>query len=767
MINKIIFPIVFFFMAISYLFVIPKDVSAGYSCGGSYNCCFGLNTCCWAWFVYPNCGDGGVCWNYEIAPCAGVCQPPYSCSLVQEQTRQNCQNAGGWVCTGGMQPEPGPGCYETTNYCGGGGGCEFMCGDGICCATDGETIDNCQVDCDTGGGGGGDPDSFTVSGFIGFDANDDGVWNDGDANKVEDTYQSDCGAFYNLSPAADLRISWINNSVGGDLGEIHYHTDCAPSYSKTYQNDGEYDFTLNNLPAGYSVYAIDHNVAAGCTLVGNTATCGQLSDNNAYTINFFIKSNTPPATPLPCPTGFNVSCAPSGNQVTISWNNLTGAVSYFLRLNKIPYDDWYNPGGGDFALESVNPSQTHDITAGSEYKYDVQGRKPGEPWPYSGARCPYATFTCIEPRSCNVTSVSANPSSIAIGEQSSIGASVTAQGGTINSVNFTSSPNPDGSVTLSGQNPDPAPAPYGVTATGVTAGGVTITATATMDDLITTCTGNTSLTISRQAWWQVIDADVSTNGSLISLVPPSASYYFDVLGSGGYPGIPAYGLGGSTNLTTTNVSEEGWLAQSGYNASKRYDYNYFHSAIPSGVTPEVIGVNPMPDNYIADNYDDDIGNIDSQGYHWYESDGGSMDYLTINSESLTNKKVILLVNNSVNLTGQINLTRGLGFFLLASSGNIAVDPGVGGGGTPNLEGIFVSDGEFQTGTETDGSRNIFDSQLRVRGTVASYGTIRLQRNLGSGNDTTPAQLFELAPDLILHFPNALGTRNMNWQEVAP
>ncbi|EKD31615.1 MAG: hypothetical protein ACD_77C00290G0001, partial [uncultured bacterium] len=54
------------------------------------------------------------------------------------------------------------------------------------------------------------------------------------------------------------------------------------------------------------------------------------------------------------------------------------------------------------------------------------------------------------------------------------------------------------------------------------------------------------------------------------------------------------------------------------------------------------------------------------------------------------------------------------------------------------------------------------------GTVAGYGGINLQRNLGNViNQTMPAELFEYAPDQELLFPIELSTRVTNWREVAP
>jgi len=249
--------------------------------------------------------------------------------------------------------------------------------------------------------------------------------------------------------------------------------------------------------------------------------------------------------------------------------------------------------------------------------------------------------------------------------------------------------------------------------------------------------------------------------------PPAGSgYYFDLKGDGGYPGIPAYK--DTTNLTSANVSEEGWLAHSGYNPTKIYNSAYFINAIPADLVPTLITDNPLPDNYFASH----TGTTDSGGNEWFEFDPsiGSPNY-TIQSEGLGSKKVILFARNGdVNLTGPITLTKGQGSFLLITTGNIIVDPTVGSdpasvteASPANLEGIFVSDGQFRTGTTGTSS----DLQLRVRGSIAAYGGASLQRNLGTYNPDAPAEFFEFAPDLALQFPSILGVRNMNWQEVAP
>jgi len=246
---------------------------------------------------------------------------------------------------------------------------------------------------------------------------------------------------------------------------------------------------------------------------------------------------------------------------------------------------------------------------------------------------------------------------------------------------------------------------------------------------------------------------VATNGNLNSSLPV-AGLFFDTKGAGDFPGVPAYG--GTTNLTTSNVSETGWLANSTYNTTKVYNSNYFANAVPADVV-----INSLASS--IEGTDIASGGTATDGIYWYEYDSalnGGVD-LTINSSaSLGSRKVVLIVKDAdVYLKGNINLTKGSGFFLLATSGNIIVDPGVGGGASANLEGIYVSDGTFQTG--------VASNQLWLRGNVAAYGGITLERDLGTDNTTTPAELFEFAPDLAILFPGKIAARSVSWQEVAP
>lgn len=282
------------------------------------------------------------------------------------------------------------------------------------------------------------------------------------------------------------------------------------------------------------------------------------------------------------------------------------------------------------------------------------------------------------------------------------------------------------------------------------------------------CTSSSLITITGPStadpWWQVKDSDVAVNGDLKSKIP--SGQVFGLPGNGGYPGIPAYG--GVTTLTSSNVSGTGWLANTSNLDTKVYDYKYFINQIPKDTV-----ITNVPSESVDGTFFESGGTL-SYGYYWYKYDGSATGLdLTLNSVmNLGDRKVILLVNSAdFYIKGNINVTDGQGFFFVTvgknadgGKGTIYVDPAVGGGGAPNLEGIYEADNYFQTGSVITGD----DSQLWVRGAVAGYGGVILQRDLGGlPNKTSPAELFEYAPDQIMLFPSKLGYRRLNWKEVAP
>jgi hypothetical protein len=321
-----------------------------------------------------------------------------------------------------------------------------------------------------------------------------------------------------------------------------------------------------------------------------------------------------------------------------------------------------------------------------------------------------------------------------------------------------------GDPTLASLNPEvDLIHPYGTTATGENIGSTTITSTVHDNGGGELCSATGNLTvIAPPAWWQVRDSDIQANNGLYSSVP--FGNFFGLSGSGGYPGAAAYSVG--TDLTSTKVSDLAsakWLANSPWSSPKTFDYAYFSNQIPDDITPTPLTPTPTAADLTT-------GGEFKYGYYWYKYDGllNSNQSLTLPTINISNpdldRKVILLVDNAdLLLDGNITLTDGHGFFAVIVNGNIVVDPLVGGGTEPNLEGIYVADTEFQTG--------VGNLKLWVRGSVVGYSGLKgvnMQRDLGDAiNGDESSELFEYAPDQILMFPSTLGVRKINWKEVAP
>jgi hypothetical protein len=317
---------------------------------------------------------------------------------------------------------------------------------------------------------------------------------------------------------------------------------------------------------------------------------------------------------------------------------------------------------------------------------------------------------------------------------------------TISRVDFTSA-NP---ALATATSPDDF-SPYTSTITGVAPGTTTVTARLYVNGDLTTvaATSDATVTVTVRSWWQVINGDIQSNGNLQSAVPENA--YFNIPPTGwllGYPGVVAYTLG--YNFTPGTVSAKGWLANSSPANPKVFNYSYFANQIPSDVTPTVI----------TDATTLTASRAAPYGYIWLIYNGTTP--LNIPAVDFAARKVILLVPNAdVNIAGNITLTNGSGFFMLITKGNITVGNGVGGGTTPNLEGIYETDGKFDTGTSA--------TPLYIRGSVIANGTGGVNMTGRTFNTAfTPAAVtFEYAPDQIMLFPGKLGTRRMNWNEVAP
>ena len=397
------------------------------------------------------------------------------------------------------------------------------------------------------------------------------------------------------------------------------------------------------------------------------------------------------------------------------------------------------------------------------------GPGSGVPTPTPGpAPTPTPTPTPIPTSSCTVD---LNPvtASISVGALTDYFASVVPSDGTVDQVDFSSS---DTGVATVNPSSDTTAA-YITTATGVSVGSSTITSDVVMNGVVM-CTDTSTLDVTLPGpWWQVQDADIITNGNLSSLIPtttcllPGCNPIFDLDGPGGYPGVPSYG--GSYDFEagsgTGTVSSTGWLANSTTTLNKKYDYSYFEGLVrPDVEIHEII----EPDGEIQGGYliSETSG---PDGYIWFRS---QEDLTITGTANLQDRKVVLLVDGNLYLGrppaqsgSSIRVRDGSGFFMAIVSGDIIISPKAKIDPLtpqPVFEGIFLAEGQIKTGTEGPE----LDEQLWIRGSVAAYGGVVLERDL-TDNSLTPAEFFEYGPDLLFTFPRDLTSRRYKWKEIAP
>jgi len=320
-----------------------------------------------------------------------------------------------------------------------------------------------------------------------------------------------------------------------------------------------------------------------------------------------------------------------------------------------------------------------------------------------------------------------------------------------------------------------SPCPFTVTASSdISPGSYLIQATATHSDGETICTPANMGVIVEGSWWQVVDADIWTRGSIASAVPDGN--FFDLVGLGGFPGIPVYGK--NNNLSVNGrISEEpfGWSAEADYWGDTYYDYDYFLDRVPEEVEDiwnegdcvieeSEIGENSHLLDYCTSSYD---------GYYWLRT-LGDLNILPGEDggfEDLGENKVVLFVNGRLTIESKINVRDGKGFFMAVVKGDDADEPDLvfqssdsGNAfypnGSPELEGIYFVQGDIDTYRT--------DSQLWLRGTIVTLdGKITLARELAAEENDNPAEVFEFAPDQLMRLPHYFNSLMMSWKEVAP
>ena len=470
-----------------------------------------------------------------------------------------------------------------------------------------------------------------------------------------------------------------------------------------------------------------------------------------------------------------------------SWTSLNTCGALLRR------PDYYCTATANGCILNDSPIQSTTGCSVSNLPTPIPTAAPG--WGACGScsTCGFSPSECVlsptgscvwDPARCQVQiprpscSIVFTPASmnINIGQSQDLTSTLTEANGTVTStVDSFTPPGIVSSRLISTTNPNFYTTVRLIRVTGVTTGVTSFRSTSTVvgPGGSNSCTRTAAIGVnSPNAWWQAVNGDVLAGGNLTSLVPtscilPACNPAFDrkpapLVGIPGFPGLPIYSGASfdfSDSPSSVGISAEGtnWLANSQLSPKlSLYNYAYFVKQIPPNVTLNPITLNQLTQANLTS------GSSSRGGYIWYKTKGNTA--INGNIQIAGNTKVILLVEEGdLNINGTIDVqTTGQGFFMAIVQGNIIINPSVSSQ-TPDLEGVFLADGEFGTGTT--GTRN--DQQLTILGSVAAHEGITLQRNLGSLNSTTPAEVFEYSPELLQAYPKELGRRRLVWEEVAP
>jgi|GEM_PF-1964866 len=139
---------------------------------------------------------------------------------------------------------------------------------------------------------------------------------------------------------------------------------------------------------------------------------------------------------------------------------------------------------------------------------------------------------------------------------------------------------------------------------------------------------------------------------------------------------------------------------------------------------------------------------------------------------------VIFVNGTLTIKNTITVAPG-GFLAFITKGDITIDPSVGTttytSTTPQVEGVYVTDGIFTVETAGNGTTKVHDKKFVGAGTFVGWSGISLKRDyrdtatpdLGLNNNTAPTELFITRPDLQFSAPKEMLRPLYGWEEVAP
>lgn len=260
-------------------------------------------------------------------------------------------------------------------------------------------------------------------------------------------------------------------------------------------------------------------------------------------------------------------------------------------------------------------------------------------------------------------------------------------------------------------------------------------------------------------WFQTDGGgDVYGGETIVSLMPPNATpaRLFVLDGQSGEPGVLTHGDTYDVNTAwgdngESMISSTRWVMNEAYSTSGFFQTLYRQFGAPTAY-------DVFPDfNAVAKPA------VKATPYNLYKSMATAGNWVIADGESY-----VFLVDGDVTIKGTITIP-GSGFLAFIATGSIIIDSSVGTAytsTTPVVEGIYVADGTFQTGS----SSTLGKERFVGRGMFIANSFL-LQRDLETfvvnGNRTRAAELFIYNPRLLLSMPQEMMGVPYTWQEVAP
>lgn len=239
-------------------------------------------------------------------------------------------------------------------------------------------------------------------------------------------------------------------------------------------------------------------------------------------------------------------------------------------------------------------------------------------------------------------------------------------------------------------------------------------------------------------WWQVVGGSVYGKNGVQSDVPASLSPVGDqkliLPSTDGRSGFLSYGTVWQGNELGTNPNAVPGVPyiESIYK-SLRYDYNFYKTRTDVFASTAWDG---------GDFTYDDGG----KGYQILKHTGD----VTLPAKTLTTEKMIMLVDGSVSVTGNLVVPEGA-FLAVIARGSLTFDPGVS-----QAQGWFVAENinvPCKDTTPSDGTCDK-DGELQFlgEGSFVGWSNINLSRDRGLTNNQAPSEKFTYRPDFLLNAP---------------